>query len=56
MAEATRIELEIDEEHQAGLERIAKGLGLSAEEIARRALAAYLTEVEEDNRYPGLFD
>lgn len=52
LSEDRRIELEFDEERHERLMSEAERLGLPAEEIARRALAAWLNEMADDNFYP----
>lgn len=50
MAERLIVELELDEQRHCELCCEAERLGLSPAEVARRAVAAWLTDVEDD--YP----
>lgn len=48
MPETMRLEIEIDEGHHCDLCREAERLGLTTEEVARRAIAAWLIDAAED--------
>lgn len=52
VADNKRIEIELDDEHHSELVKEAERLGLPVEEVAHRAIAAWLSEMEEDNTYP----
>lgn len=47
------VQVTLDEERHSELVREAERLGLPVEEVARRALAAWLIEMEEDAVYRG---
>lgn len=48
MGELMRIEFDLDEERHCELCREAERLGVTPAEIARRAVAAWLIETEDD--------